>query len=263
MPKREMVQGLGAGHCMAALRTRYPTREYALLEQVANSTGWAGKRWADAIAVSLWPSRGLEILGFEIKVSRGDWKKELADPSKAESIQKHCDRWFIVAPDGMIEPSELPPTWGLLGVNAKSVATARVAAPKLEPEKLSIEFVAALFRRQSEVWEEAMSKAKSDGRADGEATGNPGLANRLALYEQRVAQLEESIRSFQKKSGIKNFEWRHGEIGDAVRALIDVGHRSSLVDTLTSDAAKYEHLAKGLRNDIETLKSVRTPEAAE
>ena len=35
-----------------------------------------GGRYADAIAMNLWPSRGLAVHGFEIKISRGDWQRE-------------------------------------------------------------------------------------------------------------------------------------------------------------------------------------------
>ena len=45
----------------------------------------------DAVIMSLWPSRGLELHGVEIKVSRADWKREAADPAKAEAIAAYCD----------------------------------------------------------------------------------------------------------------------------------------------------------------------------
>jgi hypothetical protein len=50
-----------------ALRPLYPAREYALLPQVANGTGAGSKRHCDALALSLWPSRGLYLTGFEMK----------------------------------------------------------------------------------------------------------------------------------------------------------------------------------------------------
>lgn len=50
-----------------ALRPLYPAAEYALLPQVANATGARTKRHCDALALSLWPSRGLHLHGFEMK----------------------------------------------------------------------------------------------------------------------------------------------------------------------------------------------------
>ncbi len=62
--------------------------------------------------MNLYPSRGLEINGFEVKGSRQDWIKELKSPEKSAPVQRFCDRWWIVAPAGIIQPGELPPTWG-------------------------------------------------------------------------------------------------------------------------------------------------------
>src|SRR4051812_18306594 len=71
---------------VAALERRVPRPEYVLLEQVRGATGITegADRSADAIAMSVWPSRGLELHGFEVKVSRGDWLRELREPAKAE-----------------------------------------------------------------------------------------------------------------------------------------------------------------------------------
>ena len=49
------------------LRTRYQAPAYAYLPQVGDSTGYSVHRHADAIVMSLWPSRGLHLMGFEIK----------------------------------------------------------------------------------------------------------------------------------------------------------------------------------------------------
>lgn len=85
------------------------------LEQVADGTGHHQSRWADAIAICVWPSRGYDLPGFEVKVSRGDWINELKDPAKSASVQRFCNRrWLAVASDKIVQPGELPPTWGLL-----------------------------------------------------------------------------------------------------------------------------------------------------
>jgi hypothetical protein len=52
--------------------------------------------------MSLWPSRGIELHGIEIKVSRNDWLKELGDPAKADEIARFCDRWWVAAGDESI-----------------------------------------------------------------------------------------------------------------------------------------------------------------
>jgi hypothetical protein len=90
--------------------------EYAFLTHVRNAAGFDSSRTIDAIAVSLWPSRGLVIDAFEVKVSRSDWLRELADPRKAEDTCRIVDRFWIVAPAGVVRDAELPPTWGLIEV---------------------------------------------------------------------------------------------------------------------------------------------------
>ena len=45
----------------------------------------------------VWPSRGLYLHGFEIKVHRNDWLRELKNPAKAEEIAGYCHFWWVVA----------------------------------------------------------------------------------------------------------------------------------------------------------------------
>jgi hypothetical protein len=142
---------------VALLRARYPKASHALFEQVANATGASHRRSADALVLELWPSDGLHLLGFEVKVSRGDWRRELRQPRKAEAISRYCDTWWVVAPEGVVGPSELPPGWGLLEpqavpppVGAGALAwqlRQRVAAVQVDPRPaLDRAFVAALMR---------------------------------------------------------------------------------------------------------------------
>ncbi len=94
------------------LEQKFQRPEWAIVREVGNATGITCNRHADALALNLWPSRGMELHGFELKLSRGDWKRELDNPAKAESILRFCDRWWIVAGDAKIVlPGELPPTW--------------------------------------------------------------------------------------------------------------------------------------------------------
>jgi len=113
---------------IAALKVKYRPPAYALLPHVRNSTGYPSvTRTADALVMSLYPSRGLTLSGFEIKVSRSDWLRELKDPAKAEEIARHCDYWWIVAGEAdLVKLEELPPSWGLLVPKKASKASASV-----------------------------------------------------------------------------------------------------------------------------------------
>jgi hypothetical protein len=93
----------------------------------------------------------LELHGFEIKVSRSDWLHEKRKPDKAETIYNYCDRWYLVVSDkSIVKEGELPPTWGLLAVEDKSLVEV-VKAPKIEnPKPMDRYFLAALLKRAAE-----------------------------------------------------------------------------------------------------------------
>lgn len=88
--------------------------EYAFLRHVRNAAGFNATRTFDAMVVGLWPSRGHDLHVLEVKVSRSDWKRELAKPAKAEDAAAVADRFSVVAPRGIIDPAEVPATWGII-----------------------------------------------------------------------------------------------------------------------------------------------------
>lgn len=133
-----------------ALAMKYADRaRYAYLEEVANGTGMAVRGWADAVVLELWPSDGLRLLGFELKASRGDWKRELKDLRKAENIARFCDGWIVVAPPKVVQLDELPAGWGLweYHLEKETLRTVRAYAPRVQPKYIPRQFFAALLRR--------------------------------------------------------------------------------------------------------------------
>lgn len=260
MPK-DKIPKLQAHECVAALRKRYKSPEWAFFEQVANGTGFADhgtkRRWADAIAVGIWPSRGCAIHGFEIKVYRADWMKELAKPAKAEAIQQYCDHWWIVAPRGLVHTPELPPTWGLIEVAQKDRLHTTVVAPKLEARALDRTFMAAVLRRHSEVYEKLVERETKTARAEGAARGDPNLASRLEQTQINHQKLQASVEEFEKASGIKiEYGWRLGDVGAAVRLLMNGEHRLSRKAQLEKDLEAYLNRCQNLRDDIAALDAV-------
>ena len=71
-------------------------------------------RRCDLLRIGMWASRGHRIIVHEIKISRSDFLKELDDPAKAEAWWPYCHEFWITAPDGLIDPGELPDGWGLM-----------------------------------------------------------------------------------------------------------------------------------------------------
>ncbi len=202
-----------ASEVLAALAARYPAPQFAFLPQVADSTGSVG-RTADAIAMSLWPSRGLELIGFEIKVNRADWLRELKQPEKAESILRFCDRWYIAIPhQGIVGPGELPPTWGLIET-AGGRARVTTEAPKLEASPLSRRFLAAVLRRVDAVRPDRKMLAEAEKKARDHAR------DEVAAEAKR---LRGAVEKFEAAAGVRLEDWRATEIGEAVRFALDGG----------------------------------------
>lgn len=132
-----------------ALRKRYCAPAWSLLFNVSDATGFNGSRYADAIAMSVWPSRGLELHGFEVKASRSDWQKELATPSKAEEIASYCDHWWLVSNKLAAKEEEIPPAWGWLEFDDGKL-TLRKQSVKTEAKPMTRTFLASLLRRAGE-----------------------------------------------------------------------------------------------------------------
>lgn len=217
------------------------------MEEVRNQTGYGKRveRYADAVAVNLWPSRGLEVLGFEVKASRRDWVKELKSPDKSVEIQQYCDRWWIVAGGrNIVRAGELPPTWGLLvvhGNGGKRRLVCTQEAPKLEPKELDKSFLLSMLRRAAEreklVLEGSGDENYQRGWKDGLKRGEENKDWKSESLERDLKILRRSIQQFEQASGVKlsqHRQWEWGDIGMAVRAVLqhvrhpDNGHREAL-----------------------------------
>lgn len=205
-----------------SLKSHYPPREFALIPQVGNRTGFGTSRHADALALGLWPSRGMRLHGFEIKSHRGDWVRELADPAKAEEISQFCNHWWIVAAnDAIVKDGELPPTWGLYVFNPEKESLIRkVAAPTKEAKTPGLDFIAAMLRRAQEVVtpdavvKEAVDRAVAQTRKDTQSHNK----YELDLY----TDLKRRVAEFEKKTGVRISGWRDiGAIGDAVEQVLN------------------------------------------
>lgn len=139
-----------AGSLRAALAERYDPREWQLMFEVPSHSGWKrglGRvRFADALALNLYPSQGCRLEGFEMKMARVDLVNELRRPEKAAAVKRYCDRWWLVARAGIYVQDEVPDDWGILAWQAPLPLQVVRRAPKLYPEAWPREFVAGMVR---------------------------------------------------------------------------------------------------------------------
>lgn len=155
-----------AAQIRAALKAHFPHPDYGLVFEVARSTGHAARRHLDAVAMDLWPSRGLELHGIEIKVSRSDLAAELKNPSKSDEIAQFCNRFWLATPIDLVkEAAELPLAWGLLVFDGKDIIPKKKAHAHPGPRDPTREFLAAIFRAAGrpidpEMFEAAITREK-------------------------------------------------------------------------------------------------------
>jgi len=98
----------------------------------------------------MYPSKGLEIVGFEIKVSRSDLLNELKHPEKADEIGKFCDTWVLVVPKGLIKDSdEIPTYWGILEVSEDLSIRTKKRPLRKETVPINKSFLTSILRRVS------------------------------------------------------------------------------------------------------------------
>jgi hypothetical protein len=143
-------RGPGAATILAALQRHYrrpgTERDGEVLIAEAQAPGSA--RRADLVRVGMWASRGLGIDVHEIKTSRSDWRRELGDPAKAEAWWPYCNRFWVVAPPGVVTAAELPEGWGLMELPASGRRfKVRVPAETRKDITLTVPLLVELLRR--------------------------------------------------------------------------------------------------------------------
>lgn len=260
MPKPNRAQWTEA-KLFEKLAGKFPAPAYTLLPQVRNCTGFARRvRTIDALAISNYPSRGLWAAGFEMKVSFHDWRKELAEPEKAEEIQRFCRYWYAVAPKGVIPVDEISETWGLLEADGRGLHTTK-GAPELGSPDPTWGFVASVLRKAAEasVPQVLVSKQLADLRA--ELAEDVRKAATVETELRRLRAQEKAVKRFEESSGVQiRDDWRAGHIGQAVAMV----QRLQLSPEKPLKQAEYlKSTAEGVAKQMADLITVLNAEEAE
>lgn len=242
-----------------AMLNRFAAAEWAILWEVAPGTGAATNyRFADAVMMSLWPSRGLELHGVEIKVSRSDWRREAMDPKKAEAIAKFCHRWWVhVAPGVIHDLSEVPPAWGVREWDGKKWRTLREAA-RTDAEPVTYAFLAALLRRSSDAGrkeaKEAAEAVVREARAAIDKTVEERVAGELQRRSERYEELKGAVDAFEETTGMKlSDRWDGADRGKRLGAAVNTVMRLGLdaaYDSLTRLVGDLRQRAVDLERDL-------------
>lgn len=246
------------------IKKRYPAPEYAVLAEVRNQTGYNRQtRTADAMAMGLYPSRGLLLHGFEIKTDRRDLLRELKEPDKAEEIARFVDHWWLVVSDDTVaQLIDVPANWGLLVRHPKGdKLVVRKDAPKLQPIDVTRTFLASVMRRVAvppgdTALGAELAAAREAGRVAGVAQGKADMAreDKAAVYQvdrlgRELEGLRDAVADFERHSGVKLEAWGGQRIGRAVRLVLD-GQLDNHRKTLQHLQQQAEHVAVQLRDAL-------------
>lgn len=246
---------------IASLRDKFAEPAYAVLDHVRSHTGYGGnERTIDAVVMGLWPSRGVELWGIEIKSSRGDWLRELKDPAKADRLFKYFDRFFLVTgSEDVARLDEIPPPWGWMVLNAKRNFVTRKIAPLNDAvEPPSRRFLAALLRVVTERIDTTQRKrAYEAGHTKGFAEGQKRPLHGLHIDEGALAdyaRLKQRVAEFEHGYGV-SLAYAHNphDIGVAVRAITQGIGVPNMRRELLNAAMSAERVARVAREAAEQL----------
>lgn len=226
------------------------------LFDVPDNVGMQSKRRADAIIIGNWGSTGRLVHGFEIKVSRGDWLRELKDTSKADPFIARCDRWWLAtADDKLAKLEEIPALWGWMTATKAGLRVQKPAMDLGQPSTTMHKlFALGLIRSAYE-------------RASGDVMQNPMVANRIDQMQKdharqiddMVAQASRSMKrdldeykkqaeEFEAASGMRLTDWKLGNVGKLAAAIAEM-HR----DGYGSMRQRLEAQARTLRETADTI----------
>jgi hypothetical protein len=248
---------------MYALRKKYDDNgfSHAFLEQVANATGAKCNRHADAIAIQLWVSRGLAITGFEVKVSRQDWLKELKNPDKAEPIAQYCHSWYLVVGDAdIVQFGELPMNWGLMVPHTKeSLKVVKSAVINPNPKSVDLPFLCAVLRQaQTQVTDRAKLKVERDkGFEDGRKQEEMMQKGDLEYHKKETDRLVKLIKDFETASGVSlTARWFEDgkKIGEAVKVVLNGSYLKEL-ESLKGLRNHAKNCVQSIEEEIQKLES--------
>lgn len=189
-----------------ALRLRYPLEKGWLVMTEATPPVQRGKtaRRFDVVVISLWKSMGLHVHGYEIKVSRSDWLRELENPEKANMLRQYCTAFWAVAPRGLIAQTEMPVGWGLLegtrnakGVQLrKAIQAQQTIAEGWDDQFWQCMLLRAVHRDEQEITQRVNDVIKARGLVI------PAPAPRPSYTDVKYNELLGRVKDYEKASGI-------------------------------------------------------------
>lgn len=244
-------QLLNTQELIERLAKHFPSPMYGFITQVRSGTGSTNARTADAMAMSLWPSRGLHLMGFEVKMSRSDWLAELKNPDKAEEIAKFCHQWYVVInnPD-FIKEGELPINWGLIVPSGNGMKVVKVPLYNAKAVPPDYMMLAGIFRN---IAEQCLPKETLKTVLKQEYERGLSAHDRYEENRRRDHQaLIDAVKQFEEVSGVKitTYLSENKKIAEAVKMVMEGKHLKS-VETVKRMRERAVNLVKYLDDEVQ------------
>lgn len=245
---------LTTGAVLDLIETRFSDRgEHVVLFDVPNIVGMQQARRCDAVAIGMWKRSGYLIHGFEVKVSRGDWLRELKDTSKADPFMSQVDRWWLVTGDiDIAKPLEIPEYWGWMNASKTGLRVQR--PPKAlnaepQPETMRRAWAYALIQRAEKRSDEQLERHRQE--IEKQVTTRLELDYSLRSkdhWQRNFEKLQAEVTAFEAASGMPINSWKLGSAGN-------VGKLAKLIRDW--NFAGYKNVATTLKRHIEDLQSLQ------
>ena len=138
---------------LEALTKRYErnARSNVIFPEFRLGSGYSdiSQRRIDMFMIS--SEKGNYTTAFEIKVSRGDFLRDIKDEAKQRGARLYSSNFYYVAPKGMIKPEEIPMWAGLMEYDFENGQfNTRIVAPLQSRNTPSWSLVCSLVRRVNE-----------------------------------------------------------------------------------------------------------------
>lgn len=121
------------------------TRQWATFRELGARSGFSPRK-IDLFAVGTWQSTA-RSLAIEVKVSRGDFQRELSDPDKRAAWDDIATEVWFAVPTGLVRVDEVPEGCGLFTVSRKGGVRAMKKARQRKLPHVPFAFVQVLARR--------------------------------------------------------------------------------------------------------------------
>jgi hypothetical protein len=228
---------------------------YACMFEVSSGTGTNATRAADIVVLNLWPSRGMDLNGYEVKTARSDWLRELKQPEKAWPVMKYMDRWWLLASPGVAKLDEIPTNWGFMEFNGVKTRVLK-PAPKLEPVAVTKTFLGAMLRKPIRDLDAEVARRVATHLAEHREKLKKEAMASMGRPAEELQKLTEKLSLVERETGIDLLGWKPADEQAAAlkfalksNAMGRWGGLDSLVTTLHAAAKAAESIAKEVRGD--------------